>query len=99
MSGNSTVFIVDDDPGALQSLRWLVEQAGLRVKAFQSSREYLESYRPEETGCLLLDVRMPEVDGLAVQEILRAQDSLTDHLYFGGTVTCRRVLVPFAEAP
>ena len=45
---NSTIFVVDDDPGALESLRWMLEQADYRVKAFQSSREFLDCYRPEK---------------------------------------------------
>ena len=84
MTENSTVFVVDDDPGALESLRWMLEQADFRVKAFRSSQEFLDSYRPEETGCLVLDVRMPEMDGLALQaDPPRAQDSLADHLHDG----------------
>ena len=64
MTENSTVYVVDDDPGALESLRWMLEQADYRVKAFHSSRQFLDSYRPGEPGCLVLDVRMPEMDGL-----------------------------------
>jgi FixJ family two-component response regulator len=63
MTESSTVFVVDDDAGALESLQWMLEQADFHVKAFHSGREFLDSYRPEETGCLVLDVRMPEMDG------------------------------------
>jgi FixJ family two-component response regulator len=70
MTGKPTVFVVDDDPGALRSLCWLIQQADLPVRAFRSGREFLESYRPEETGCLVLDVRMPEMGGLEVQQRL-----------------------------
>ena len=65
-----TVFVVDDDPGALRSLCWLIQQADLPVRGFRSGREFLESYRPQEPGCLVLDVRMPEMDGLEVQKCL-----------------------------
>ncbi len=71
MAGKSTVFVVDDDPGALESLRWMLEQADYPVKAFRSSREFLDAYRAAERGCLVLDVRMPEMDGLALQQTLR----------------------------
>lgn len=72
MAKKPTVFVVDDDPGALQSLCWLIQQADLPVRGFCSGREFLESYRPEqaEGGCLVLDVRMPEMDGLELQERL-----------------------------
>ncbi len=68
-----TVFVVDDDPGALHSLSWLLRQADLRVRAFSSGREFLAAYRPGEPGCLVLDVRMPEMSGLEVQQELSAR--------------------------
>jgi two-component system response regulator FixJ len=70
MVNKSTVFVVDDDPGALRSLCWLIQQADLPVRGFRSGREFLEAYRPQEPGCLVLDVRMPEMDGLEVQKRL-----------------------------
>jgi FixJ family two-component response regulator len=70
MANKPTVFVVDDDPGALRSLCWLIEQADLPVRAFRSGTEFLESYRPDEAGCLVLDVRMPEMGGLVVQDRL-----------------------------
>ena len=71
MSEGPTIFVVDDDPGALDSLRWMLEQADYPVKAFRSSREFLDGYREGKKGCLVLDVRMPEMDGLALQAELR----------------------------
>ncbi len=65
-----TVFVVDDDPGALRSLCWLIQQADLPVQAYGSGREFLEAYMPEQIGCLILDVRMPEMSGLEVQRRL-----------------------------
>jgi two-component system, LuxR family, response regulator FixJ len=70
MANKSTVFVVDDDPGALRSLCWLIRQADLPVRAFRSGWEFLNSYRTHETGCLILDVRMPEMNGLEVQQRL-----------------------------
>ena len=70
MAKRPTVFVVDDDLGALQSLSWLIQQADLPVRAFGSAREFLESYRPDDVGCLVLDVRMPEMDGLELQRRL-----------------------------
>jgi FixJ family two-component response regulator len=70
MTHKPTVFVVDDDPGALRSLCWLIQQADLPVRAFCSGREFLEAYRPEQSGCLVLDVRMPEMGGLEVQQRL-----------------------------
>lgn len=73
MADKPTVFVVDDDPGALRSLCWLIQQADLPVRAFRSGREFLESYDPEDAGCLVLDVRMPELGGLEVQQRLAEQ--------------------------
>jgi FixJ family two-component response regulator len=106
VSENSTVFVVDDDPGALESLRWMLEQADLRVKAFRSSREFLDSYRPEETGCLVLDVRMPEMDGLALQQVLGERKIPLPVIFitaYGDVPTCARAFrggaADFLEKP
>ncbi len=70
MVNEPTVFVVDDDPGALQSLCWLIRQADLPVRGFRSGRDFLDAYRPQEAGCLVLDVRMPDMGGLEVQQRL-----------------------------
>ena len=70
MCDEPTIFVVDDDPGALRSLCWLLRQEDLRVRSFSSGREFLYAYRSEQAGCLVLDVRMPEMDGLKVQQAL-----------------------------
>jgi two-component system, LuxR family, response regulator FixJ len=70
MAGKPTVFVVDDDAGALRSMCWLIQQADLPVRAFRSGQEFLEAYRSDEAGCLVLDLRMPGMDGLEVQRHL-----------------------------
>jgi two-component system response regulator FixJ len=67
----STVFVVDDDADLRESLGWLFESAGLRFKSYSTAQEFLTDYKPEEPGCLLLDVRMPGLSGLDLQEELR----------------------------
>ncbi len=67
-----TVFVVDDDPALLRLIRKLLETSGHRVDTFNSANEFLAAYRPERTGCLVLDVRMPGMSGLALQEKLAA---------------------------
>ncbi len=106
MNENSTVFVVDDDPGALESLRWMLQQADFRVQAFHSSREFLDSYRPEEKGCLVLDVRMPEMDGLALQQALRERNIRLPIIFmtaYGDVPTCARAFrggaADFLEKP
>jgi two-component system, LuxR family, response regulator FixJ len=70
----STVFVVDDDPALRKSLRWLMESIGLRVQTFASASEFLSAYDPEQSGCIVLDVRMPGMSGLELQERLREKD-------------------------
>jgi FixJ family two-component response regulator len=67
-----TVFVVDDDPALLRLIRKLLEAGKRRVETFPSATEFLEVYKPERTGCLVLDVRMPGMSGLALQERLGA---------------------------
>ena len=68
------VFIVDDDEALRDSLRWLLESVGLRVEAHDSANSFLQSYYPGQSGCLLLDVRMPGMSGLELQEQLESRD-------------------------
>ncbi|WP_323378251.1 response regulator FixJ [Skermanella mucosa] len=67
-----TVVVVDDDDAVRDSLQILLESAGFTVEAFASPVEFLASPAPAEAGCLLVDVRMPEMDGIQVQETLNA---------------------------
>jgi len=71
--GTATVFVVDDDEGMRRGMEFLVDSAGYPVRTFDSARAFLDFYRPEMTGCLLLDVRMPGMSGLELQEHLRAE--------------------------
>ncbi len=66
----STVFVVDDDDAVRNSMRWLVESVGLPVETYASAREFLETHDPNRPGCLVLDVRMPGMSGLDMQEKL-----------------------------
>jgi RNA polymerase sigma factor (sigma-70 family) len=70
-----TVFVVDDDPGVLESLKLLLRSVGLAAETFASAHEFLEAYDPEKPGCVVLDVRMPEMSGLELQDRLRALES------------------------
>jgi FixJ family two-component response regulator len=64
------VFVVDDDPAMRDSLRWLIESTGLQVETFADARTFLARIRPELPGCLVLDVRMPDMSGLDLQSEL-----------------------------
>ena len=68
-----TVFVVDDDPAVRDSLRWLFESVGLAVETFATAEEFLNGCHPARPGCLLLDVRMPGMSGLNLQDELVAR--------------------------
>ena len=72
MQSEATVFLVDDDPAALDSLAWLMKAAGLNVEAYTSAVDYLAAHDPQKPGCLVLDICMPEMNGLELQEKLIA---------------------------
>jgi len=67
------VFVVDDDGAARDSLRRLVESAGLEVRAYADAEDFLARYDPSRPGCLVLDICMPGMDGLELQQRLSAK--------------------------
>ncbi len=72
-TGKPTVFVVDDDPDMRESLHDLISSVRLPVKVYGSATEFLDDYDPTTPGCLLLDVRMPGMSGLEVQDRLHEQ--------------------------
>ena len=70
---DATVFIVDDDQAVARSLRWLIETVRLKVETFASAQAFLDGYDATKPGCLVLDVRMPGMSGLELQERLAAR--------------------------
>ncbi len=65
-----TVFIVDDDEAVRDSLSWLMSSVGLAAESFSSAQGFLDEYVPSRPGCLVLDIRMPGISGLDLQEQL-----------------------------
>lgn len=66
----ATVFIVDDDEAVRDSLKWLLEANAYRVQCFDSAERFLDSFDATRVGVLILDVRMPGMSGLELQERL-----------------------------
>jgi FixJ family two-component response regulator len=75
MTHESTVFVIDDDPGVCRSLRALGRSHGLIVEPYASARAFLAAFDPDRPGCLLLDVRLADENGLDVQDALRRRGS------------------------
>ena len=66
----ATVFVVDDDPSIRRALTRLLRSVGLAVDAYAGAQEFLDAYDPARPGCLVLDVRMPHISGLELQQAL-----------------------------
>jgi len=64
------VFVVDDDPIVCMSMKRLIRTLGLEVQTFNSAQEFLRAKRPNAPGCLVLDVRLPDLSGLDLQQEL-----------------------------
>jgi two-component system, LuxR family, response regulator FixJ len=71
--GGATVYVVDDDEMFRKSLHWLLESVGLAVATFATAAEFLDAYRAGDPGCLVLDIRMPGMSGLQLQDELAAR--------------------------
>jgi FixJ family two-component response regulator len=70
MQNKLTVFIADDDPAVRDALGLLLSIKGYSTAVFASGMDFLNAWKPEWAGCLLLDIRMPDSDGLVVQKKL-----------------------------
>ncbi len=73
MHADGTIFLIDDDPGVRDSLTLLLSLKGLRTQPFANAESFIETYRPEWSGCVLTDLRMPGMTGLELQAALRAR--------------------------
>lgn len=70
MSDTPTVFVVDDDPAIRDSLSLLLKAVGHHPRVFEDAQSFLDAYDRSQPGCLILDVRMPGMDGLELQRLL-----------------------------
>ena len=64
------IFVVDDDPSVRKSLQWLIESEGWQSETFASAQEFLSSPRVPAPSCLILDVTLPDINGLELQKHL-----------------------------
>ena len=69
-----TAYVVDDDESIRALWRWLMESNGIAVKTFATAAEFIESYRSGGAGCLVLDLKLPGMSGLELQEYLHGRD-------------------------
>jgi FixJ family two-component response regulator len=79
-----TVFVVDDDEGVRNSLRFLLKSVGLTTRALSSASEFLEVYKQNQSGCLVLDVRMPGMSGIELQQQLNLRGATIPVIFITG---------------
>jgi FixJ family two-component response regulator len=79
-----TVFLVDDEPSVLRSLSRLLRAAGHQVRAFPSSQEFLADHDLAVPGCVVLDLAMPDLNGLELQNALAASGSQRPIVFISG---------------
>lgn len=79
-----TVFVVDDDEAVRGSLKLLLKSIGLPVIAYPSAPEFLAAYRHEQSGCLILDIRMPGMSGLELQQQLNVRGAVIPVVFISG---------------
>ncbi len=83
-NGAATVFVVDDDASVRKALARLIQSVGLQTKTFASAQELLDQAPPEGPGCIVLDVRMPGLNGLELQAELTGRNIQTPIVFITG---------------
>jgi two-component system response regulator FixJ len=84
MIRNPSVYVVDDDDAVRNSLRMLLKSVGIPAVAYGSARDFLSAYHAELPGCLVLDVRMPGMSGLELQEELNRLGAVIPVIFITG---------------
>jgi FixJ family two-component response regulator len=79
-----TVYVVDDDEAVRDSIQWMLEADGFRVKSFDSAENFLNRYDPRELACLILDVRMSGMSGPELQDKLIQRKSPVPIIFITG---------------
>src|SRR6187401_3066923 len=80
----ATVMVVDDDTGLRNAMRSVLKSVGLTSALFASAKEFLAAYQPSQTGCLVLDIRMPGMSGLELQQQLNLRGAVIPVIFMSG---------------
>ncbi len=83
-SPNGLVYLLDDEPGMVKALTRLLRTEGFPVQGFTSAARFLEAFQPGKESCLVLDVAMPELDGIHLQERLTHQGIVVPIVFLTG---------------
>jgi two-component system, LuxR family, response regulator FixJ len=80
----ATVYVVDDDDGMRRALSMLLNTVGYKTAAFASPKEFLDKFKSDIAGCLVLDIRMPGMSGLELQQHLNRMGSMLPVIFITG---------------
>jgi FixJ family two-component response regulator len=78
------VFVVDDDEAVRSSTKLLLKSVGLPAITYASAQEFLDNYDPMQPGCVVLDVRMPLMSGLELQQLLNIRGAIVPVIFITG---------------
>jgi two-component system response regulator FixJ len=92
-----TVFIVDDDAALREALTFILETEGFQVEAYASARAFLDTCRAARKGCLILDIGLPGMDGLALQQTLHAHALQLPVIFLTGQGDVPKAVQAFKE--
>jgi FixJ family two-component response regulator len=84
ITSQQTVFVVDDEPDVRAALRLLIKSVGYSVECFASADEFFNQFQADRKGCLILDVRMPGMSGMDLQEKLTSMETLLPIIMISG---------------
>jgi len=84
MNKNPVVMVVDDDSGVRNAMRALLKSVGLNSTLYPSAQEFLGAYDPQQPGCLLLDIRMPGMSGMELQQELNLRGAVVPVIFMSG---------------
>lgn len=105
-TGVPTVYVVDDDASIRELIAWLMKANGIEALTFSSARAFLEVYRPGSPGCLVLDLYMPGMSGLDLQQYLNEHGIFMPVIFLSGRADVRNAVaavkhgaIDFIEKP
>ena len=79
-----TVFVVDDDSSTRELLAWLMKRHGMRAEVYPDAKSFLEGYKPDSPGCLVVDLNMPGMSGLDLQHYLKEHHVALPVIFLSG---------------
>lgn len=83
-NARATIFVVDDDTAVRDSMKMLLRSVGQAVETFGSGQEFIDDYSEDRAGCLILDIRMPGMSGLELQQKLNERHSIMPIIFITG---------------